>query len=472
MGKIIGLGALGAIGAYLLGRQGLNYVVSRSGSKALTQPYEKNVFETFESMMRTNAIIVTDTSLRAESGKALMRPLGTPFPMPDFNGMRFNVAQLHRFPTENEVEVDTALALGKKAARPLKLEIPILIGGMAWGTGLSKQAKLALAEAATKVGTAANTGDGPFTDWERAAAKYLIVQYPRARWNHDPEILRQADMIEIQVGHAGWTGIGSAYGWKEFPSDVRKGLGLKRGEQAVYHSRLPEVAKPEDLRALVAELRSITGGVPIGVKMACSKDLERDLAIVLNAEVDVIALDGGQAGSHSAPATLMDNFGLPLAFALCRASRFLDRQKARHRVSLLAGGGLESPGDFLKALALGADGVYIGTIALIAMTHTQVFKAVPLEPPTQLLWNTGKLKNKFNYQNAANHLANFLRACTEEMRIATRALGKTALRDVSAGDLFATDEEAANISGLPLGFLSPQEAGIDCEQAICRPHPR
>jgi len=58
------------------------------------------------------------------------------------------------------------------------------------------------------------------------------------------------------------------------------------------------------------------------------------------------------------------------------------------------------------------------------------------------------------------------------MRIATRALGKTALRDVSAGDLFATDEEAANISGLPLGFLSPQEAGIDCEQAICRPHPR
>jgi glutamate synthase domain-containing protein 2 len=380
--------------------------------------------------------------------------MGTPFPMPDFSNMRFNVAQLHRFPAENEVEVDTTLVLGKKAARPMKLDIPILIGGMAWGTGLSKQAKLALAEAATKVGTATNNGDGPFTDWERAAAKYLIVQYPRAKWNHDPEILRQADMIEIQIGHAGWAGIGSAYGWNELPSDVRKALGLKRGEKAVYHSRLPEVSKPEDLRVLVSELRSITGGVPIGVKMSCSKYLERDLAIALNADVDVIALDGGQAASHSAPATLMDNFGLPLAFALCRASRFLDHENVRDRVSLLAGGGMESPGDFLKALALGADGVYIGTIALIAMTHTQIFKAFPL-PPTQLLWNTGKYKNKFNPKDGANHLANFLRACTEEMRISTRALGKTALRDVSSDDLFATDEEAANIASIPLGFQSP-----------------
>jgi glutamate synthase domain-containing protein 2 len=189
--------------------------------------------------------------------------------------------------------------------------------------------------------------------------------------------------------------------------------------------------------------------------MSCSKYLERDLAIALNAEVDVIALDGGQAASHSAPATLMDNFGLPLAFALCRASRFLDRENVRDRVSLLAGGGMESPGDFLKALALGADGVYIGTIALIAMMHTQVFKALPLEPPTQLLWNTGKYKNKFDPKDGANHLANFLRACTEEMRISTRALGKTALRDVSSDDLFATDEEAANIAGIPLGFQSP-----------------
>jgi glutamate synthase domain-containing protein 2 len=455
VGKIVGLGALGATGAYLLGRLGFKYSVTQSGARTLTQPYDENLFSTFEGMARTNAIILADTNLRAESGKALLRPMGSPFPMPDFSNIRFNAAQMHHFSAENEVEVDTTLVLGKKAARPMKLDIPILLGGMAWGLALSKRAKLGLAEAANKVGTASNTGDGPLTDWERAAARHLIVQYPRAKWNHDPKLLCQADMVEIQIGHAGWAGVGSSYKLNEFPLNVRRALGLKRGEQAVYHSRLPEVTKPEDLRVLVSELKSITGGVPIGVKMACSKYLEHDLAIALNAEVDVIALDGAQAASHSSPAILMDNFGLPLAFALCRASRFLDREKARDRVSLLAGGGLESPGDFLKALALGADGIYIGTIALMAMDHTQIFKAVPLEPPTQLFWNTGKLKNKFNPKDGANHLANFLRSCTEEMRIAARALGKTALRDVSAADLFATDEEAANIAGIPPGFQSP-----------------
>jgi glutamate synthase domain-containing protein 2 len=84
----------------------------------------------------------------------------------------------------------------------------------------------------------------------------------------------------------------------------------------------------------------------------------------------------------------MDNFGLPLAF--CRASRFLDHENVRDRVSLLAGGGLESPGDFLKAFALGADGVYIGTIALIAITHTQVFKALPYETPIKAKKNPAK----------------------------------------------------------------------------------
>ena len=224
---------------------------------------------------RTNAIIEVDTGLRAQTGKALMRPLGTPFPIPDFSSMRFDSAQLNRFPASNDIEVDTTLVLGKKAARPMKLDIPILIAAMGYGLQLSKEAKLALAEAATKVGTATNTGSGPFTDWERAAAKHLIVQYPRARWNHDPAILRQADMVEIQIGTGGVAGTGSKYGWDELAPEVRQALGLKPGEDAVYHARLPEVSSPQDLRVLVSDLRKITGGVPIGVKMMCGNESAR-----------------------------------------------------------------------------------------------------------------------------------------------------------------------------------------------------
>ena len=88
------------------------------------------------------------------------------------------------------------------------------------------------------------------------------------------------------------------------------------------------------------------------------------------------------------------------------------------------------------------------------MLHNQEFKALPYEPPTQLLWYTGRYKNKFNHREGARHLANFLRACVEEMRMMTRGLGKTALRDVSADDLFAIDEESAKIANIPIHYQS------------------
>jgi hypothetical protein len=86
------------------------------------------------------------------------------------------------------------------------------------------------------------------------------------------------------------------------------------------------------------------------------------------------------------------------------------------------------------------------------MLHNQEFKALPFEPPTQLLWYTGKYKHKFNPKDGAGHLANFLRASMEEMRMAARALGKTALRDLSGDDLFATDEQAAKVANIIMAY--------------------
>lgn len=453
-GKAIGLGALGVAGTYVVGRLLLKKLIAQIGTKILTERYDKNIFEAYAMTKRLNPMITVDTTLRAESGQPVMS-FGTPFPIPSFEDIRFNSAQLHRYSTPQDVEIDTSLVLGKQAAKPLKLDIPILIAGMAYGNGVSKQGKLALAKASSEVGTATNCGDGPFNDWERAAAKHYIVQYGRNKFNRDPNILKQADMIEIQFGHCGWVGLGSKYSGKEFPRELRKALGLKRDDDLVYHANFPEVPKPQDLRTLVSNLRNITGGVPIGVKITCGNDIERDLALVLDAGVDVIALDGGQATSHWSPAAIHDNFTLPTVFGLCRAARFLDKEKVRDRVSLLVSGGIETPGDMLKALALGADGVYIGFIALIAMLNRQEFKVLPFEPPVELLWYTGKYKKKFNHKKGAQYLANFLRACVEEMRIMTRGVGKTALRDVSREDMFAISEEAAKMANIPLGYQSP-----------------
>jgi glutamate synthase domain-containing protein 2 len=101
------------------------------------------------------------------------------------------------------------------------------------------------------------------------------------------------------------------------------------------------------------------------------------MEILLDAGVDFIAIDGAQAATKGAAPILQDDFGVPTVFAVNRAANYLQKQGLKGKVTLIAGGGLYTPGSFLKTIALGADIVYIGSIALFAMAHTQVLKPCP-----------------------------------------------------------------------------------------------
>lgn len=198
-------------------------------------------------------------------------------------------------------------------------------------------------------------------------------------------------------------------------------------------------------------------GVPIGIKMIPSHQLEKDIEIALQAKVDFISIDGAQAGTKGSPPILEDDFGLPTMIALCRAVRYLKKRNKKEHVSLLVGGGFFNPGQCLKALALGADAVYMGTAALWAMTHTQVTKTLPFEPPTHLVFYSGKYEKDFDEQEAAHALKNFFQSFVEEMKVATLALGYTDLKQVSSADMVALDELTSKITHIPTAFDFPSE---------------
>src|SRR5690606_1689334 len=305
---------------------------------------------------------IVETSLRAHQGTPLYRPLGSPRSWPNMSNLVFRFAQVARRPAAHDEPVDLAVTLGPRAERPLRVDIPIVISGMAYGLALSARAKLALARGATLAGTASNTGEGPMLPLERQLARRLIVQFGRASWGKDRAWLRQADMIEIQVGQGAAGGAGGAVIAARTSPELRALLGAKAGVDAITYSHHPEWPAGAPLRDLVDRLREWGEGVPVGVKLAASGDLEDDLAACLDAGVDVIALDGGQAATRGSPATLQDDFGLPTVHAVVRAERFLREAGRRDEVSLIVSGGLYTPGDYLKAIALGADAVYVGTI--------------------------------------------------------------------------------------------------------------
>ncbi|HHT48970.1 MAG TPA: FMN-binding glutamate synthase family protein [Firmicutes bacterium] len=456
--KLFSLGVLAtvtglAVGFCLLvlgGRNLIQLIFGLVYKRIMTEHYWTNLFETYNLAKMIGLGRLVETELRSAHGQPPARPFGLRDVVSPWKELYFNPVYLHRLPLLDYTKVGTEVVIGPQARYPLKLKIPILNGGMAYGTALSAKTKQALALGATMAGTAANTGNGPFLPAERTAAEKLIVQYSRGSWAKDLETLQAANAIEIQLGQGLW---GPAP--VEIPATrlarnpkLRRLLGVQPGETAKIPPRFLEVETDQELRELVAELREKTGGIPIGIKLGATQWLERELEIILRANPDFVAIDGIEGGTHGNLGSTLDALGLPTLYALVRARQFLEKKRLSGKVSLLVGGGLYSSMDFLKALALGADAVFIGIIALLALVHTQAIKVLPWEPPTTLIYNRGRVKQKFNIDQGAQALANFFKASVQEMQIATLTLGKNHLNTVDKKDLSSVNRELANYLGV------------------------
>jgi len=450
--KKLGISALLLGSGFFLSKKAVDYLGDKITLSLITRKYDKNVWELSIATQKLTPNRLIENELRSHTNTYIERPIGTQRRFGYWEKIMFNTAQLETLPTPDEVEVDTITTIGPLAQKPLVLKIPILIGGMAYGLALTEGYKIAYAKAASRVGTATNTGLGPFLETEREAADKLIIQYPRASWNKDEKILKQGDAIEIQFGQGGNAGKGRTTKAKNINRELRKRLGLKEGQDAVVNNRLNEASDLKSLKSLVDYLRKLTGGVPIGAKIGAGKYIEDDLKILVNAGVDFISIDGAEAGTHNAFPILEDDFGLPTLIALSRAVRFWEKQNLKNKVTLMVGGGFTSPGDCLKALALGADAVYLGTVVLIAATHDQIIKTTPFSPPIQLAYETGRFKNKFNIEKGVQSLTNFLNATVHEIKAGIRALGKTSVKELSKEDLFTIDKDVAEITGIELAF--------------------
>ncbi|MGE5653750.1 MAG: FMN-binding glutamate synthase family protein [Bacillota bacterium] len=438
--------------AYFLGRFMVDCLIAYMGKVMMTDKYTENVLELFTAVTRFGPQQIAELNLRAERGKPLLRPLGTPKRMADVDSLMFDFAQLHRLPTPLETHIDMQTVLGPKAKRPLVLDMPVMIAGMAYGVALSEGAKVALAKGAAMAGTAANTGEGPFLESERNAAKYLILQYNRGDWAKDESILKRADAIEIQIGQGAYGGIGHVFRAEQMDDTLREAFDYPKGRDAVAHSQQPDVDDPRKLKDLVSRLRKITDGVPIGVKIAAGRHLEQDMEWCIKAGVDFITVGPAQGASRGSPPILQDDFGIPNVYAIHRAARYLERRRVRDRITLVVGGRLRTPGDYLKALALGADICGIGSPALFAISHTQVLKPIPFEPPTQLVWYDGKFAKDFDVEKGAQSLYKYLDSCKLEMGEGVRALGKSSIHEVSREDLMSLDETIARVLDLPMVY--------------------
>ncbi|MBA4495761.1 FMN-binding glutamate synthase family protein [Paenactinomyces guangxiensis] len=428
-------------------RSVINEVVDEAIERLIKDQYIENLFEMVPATKKVNPIYLMELVMRSQLGAPAARPLGSHIHFSPWEKILFNPVHLFRFPTQENVSVQTSVTIGKRAKKPLTISIPIMIAAMSFGGALSKKAKIALARAASQMGTATNSGEAGLLQEEREAAQLFIGQYNRGGWMNTPEKYKQLDAIEIQLGQGAQGSSPQRTTAKNIGPDFREVFELKEGEDAIIHSRLPGVNTKEDFIGLVRRLRDETG-VPVGLKFAATHHLEKELEIALEAEVDFITLDGAEGGTHGGAPALQDDVGLPTLYAITRARDFLVQKKAVDDVSLIGTGGLITPGHILKALALGCDAVYIGTSALLAMVGDQIKKTMPFEAPTSLVVYTGKMTDQLDIDQSVSNLVRYLNAAVLEIELVTYSLGKTSLTDINKSDLCTTDPFFAKAAGI------------------------
>ena len=328
---------------------------------------------------------INEVIQQASSGGMLLSSMGNPRSYPIYwDKILINASQVTNPSIDPLREpMETRTFLGKKPSRMerdeqgrlkfekapphLALKVPILFAGMSYGA-VSYNVHQSLARAAEQLGTYYNTGEGGLHQDLYKYGKNTIVQVASGRFGVHKAYLDAGAAIEIKIGQGAKPGIGGHLPGYKVGSEVSKTRMIPEGSDAISPAPHHDIYSIEDLRQLVYSLKEATAYTkPIIVKIAAVHNVAAIASGIARSGADIIAIDGFRAGTGAAPTRIRDNVGIPIELAVAAVDDRLREEQIRNNISLVVSGGIRNSADVLKAIALGADAVYIATPALIAL---------------------------------------------------------------------------------------------------------
>ena len=264
-------------------------------------------------------------------------------------------------------EVDLTLPLNRRGqGGRITIGVPWYGGGMSYGS-ISLSVMLARAAAAQRLNTFISTGEGGYPIELARYKDCVITQVATGLFGVREETLQWAPIIEIKYAQGAKPGLGGHLLADKVTRDVAE------VREAVEHTNLfspfpfHSVYSVEDHKKHVDWLKSVNPRALISVKVSTPEDVDMVAVGSYYAGAHIIHLDGGYGGTGAAPDIAKKNIAMPIEYAIVKAHDFLVREGIRDEVTLMASGGLRTPYDVAKAIALGADGAVIGTAELVAI---------------------------------------------------------------------------------------------------------
>lgn len=271
---------------------------------------------------------------------------------------------------------------GHDGAAPYSASI-FNISAMSFGS-LSANAIRALNQGALLGGFAHDTGEGGISRYHREHGGDLIWEIGSGYFGcrtadgrfdagrfAEQAANPQIKMIELKLSQGAKPGHGGILPGEKVTAEIAETRGVPVGEDCISPACHREFSTPIELMLFLAELRRLSKGKPVGMKLCVGQPWEfmgmvkamRETGIV----PDFIVVDGAEGGTGAAPVEFVDNLGMPMRESLLFAHNTLVGAGLRHRVKIGAAGKIVSAFDIAAVLALGADWTNAGRGFMFAL---------------------------------------------------------------------------------------------------------
>jgi glutamate synthase domain-containing protein 2 len=318
-------------------------------------------------------------------------------------------------------EVSISIPLNRRGFdREIEISVPWYGGGMSFGS-ISEQVMLSRASAAKSWGTFTSTGEGGYPDSLILLKAHIITQIATGMFGVREETIQNAPIIEFKYAQGAKPGLGG-----HLLGDKTTLAVAKMRESVPWVSLFSpfpfhSVYSVEDHKKHVDWVKTINPEALVSVKVSTPTDVDMVAVGSYYAGAHIVHLDGAYGGTGAAPEIAKKNIAMPIELAIPKVHKYLNSENIRDQVVVMASGGIRSAYDIAKAIALGADGVILGTAELVAIGCTRCsncergrgcpFGLTTTDPELSLLvdpeWGAQRISNL--YASYAYQLRNILR---------------------------------------------------------------
>jgi len=274
----------------------------------------------------------------------------------------------------------------------------------------------AMARVAKELNQLWYTGEGglhkdlyPYADW-------AILQVASGRFGVSPEYLKLGRGYQIKIGQGAKPGIGGHLPGEKVLEGISETRMIPLHSDAISPAPQHDIYSIEDLRLLIYAIKEANNYKPVCVKIAAVHNIAAIASGIVRAGADMVYLDGYRGGTGAAPNIVRDNVGIPIELALAVVDQRLREEKIRSQASIIVAGGIRNSADVMKAIALGADAVAIGTPVLIACGCHGCQRCSSGKCPWGLTTNEPQLSGRLDVDWAAERISNLIKAWHHEMQ--------------------------------------------------------